>query len=251
MKKLFKGFFMSFGMFCAIPLPFHIWDESCVNLVLPFLPVIGGIIGLLWYGYAKLLAYGGIHIMAASALLAMLPFMASGFLHLDGYMDTSDAVLSRRPLEDKLRILKDPHTGSFSVIMLAVLFILQFASAYAVMENTGLFLLLITIPVVSRCCAAISILGLKTMSQSGYANMFKSNTGISHKIFIIIPGIAGIFFSYYFAGAKGLIVSALVITGFSAAMAYAYNELKGVSGDLAGFAITIGEMCGLFAMAIK
>jgi cobalamin synthase len=33
-------------------------------------------------------------------------------------------------------------------------------------------------------------------------------------------------------------------------MAWAYKDLKGVSGDVAGFALVIGELCGLFAMAV-
>ena len=241
---------MSFGMFCAIPLPFHLWDETCVNLVLPFFPVIGGLIGLLWWGVAVVLNLSGIHIMLAAAVVALVPFLATGFLHLDGYMDTSDAVLSSRPIEDKLRILKDPHTGAFAVIMLAVLFVLQFASAFVFVEKGRNYVLLIILPVISRCCSAFSVLCLKPMTQSSYANMFRENTGISHKIFVIIIAIACITLSFFLSGINGLIVVGSVILGFTAAMACAYMNLKGVSGDLAGFALVIGELCGLVALAI-
>jgi adenosylcobinamide-GDP ribazoletransferase len=241
---------MSFGMFCAIPLPFHLWDDTCVNLILPFFPVIGGLIGVLWWGIAVVLDFSGLHIMLAAAIVALFPFLATGFLHLDGYMDTSDAVLSRRPIEDKLRILKDPHTGAFAVIMLAVLFVFQFASAFVFVEEGKNTALLIILPVVSRCCSALSVLCLKPMAQSAYANMFRQNTGMAHTIIIIMTAITGIALSFFFSGINGLIVTVSVILGFTAAMAYAYKDLKGVSGDLAGFALVIGELCGLAALAI-
>jgi len=250
MKRYLKGLYMSFGMFCAVPLPSYSWDDTCVNLVLPCFPLVGGLIGALWWGIARILFLCKIHIILAAAVVALLPFLATGFLHLDGYMDTSDAVLSSRPIEDKLLILKDPHTGAFAVIMLAVLFVLQFAAAFVFVEKGKNIALLIILPVISRCCSALSVLCLKPMEQSAYANMFRKNTGLAHKIFVIIIAFTGIAISFYFSGINGLIVAASVILGFAAAMVCAYTNLKGISGDLAGFALVIGELCGLAALAI-
>jgi len=250
MKRCLKGLYMSFGMFCAIPLPFHIWDDACVDLILPWFPVVGGLIGVLWWGIARILFLSGIHVMLAAAALALVPFLATGFLHLDGYMDTSDALLSRRPIEEKMLILKDPHTGAFAVIMLAVLFTLQFASAFVFVEKGKNIALLIILPVISRCCSALSVLCLKPMAQSTYANMFRKNTGMAHKLFVIIITVTGITLSFFISGIHGLIVAASAILGFTAAAACAYASLKGISGDLAGFALVIGELCGLAAIAI-
>ena len=41
-----------------------------------------------------------------------------------------------------------------------------------------------------------------------------------------------------------------VAAGYSAAMLCAMRSLRGVSGDLAGYALCVGELCGLAAMAI-
>jgi adenosylcobinamide-GDP ribazoletransferase len=250
MKRLFKGFYMSLGMFCGIPLPSLLWDQNCANLVLPCLPLIGGLFGALWWGIAKLSIYSGIHIMPVTALVMLIPSLASGFVHLDGYLDTSGAVLSRRPLEDKLRILKDPYTGSFAVVMFAVLFVLQFAFVYAIIENEKNIILLIIIPILSRCCASLSVLGLKPLAQSAYAIMFKQNTGRAHKAFIVIIAIMAVALSWFFADYYGLIVAASVIAGCIIALAWAYRDLKGISGDIAGFGLVIGELCGLVALAL-
>ena len=250
MKRYLKGLYMSFGMFCSIPQPFKVWDDKSVNLILPCFPFVGCLIGAMWWGIATILVSCGIHIILVSAIVTLIPFLASGFLHLDGYMDTSDAVLSRRSLEDKLRILKDPHTGAFAVIMLAVLFVMQFSIVFIVIETKKNLALLLVIPVISRCCSALSILCLKPMAQSNYANMFRQNSKTAHKIFIIIIAILGITLSFFYARIHGLIVVISSITGFILALAWAYRDLKGVSGDLAGFALVISELCGLAALAI-
>ena len=241
---------MSLGMFCAVPLPSMPWDDKCKNLVLPCLPLVGGFIGAFWWGTAELLALSGAPAVISAALLALIPFVASGFIHLDGYMDTSDAVLSRRTAEEKLRILKDPHAGAFAVIMVAVLFVLQFASAYAAFEKGNYFPLLIVITVVSRCCSAMSILCLKTMPGSGLANMFRQGTGTAQKLFIAVVAALAFALSFLFTGAFGAIPAAATALSYIAAMAYAYKDFKGVSGDLAGFALVIGELCGLFTLAL-
>lgn len=43
--------------------------------------------------------------------MTLLPLIVSGGIHLDGLVDTADALYSRRETEKKLEILKDPHVG--------------------------------------------------------------------------------------------------------------------------------------------
>ena len=241
---------MSLGMFWAVPLPFHIWDDSSVNLMLPFFPLIGVLIGAAWWGIGSLLLLSGIHAVLVSAALMAIPFLLTGFLHLDGYMDTSDAVLSRRPLEDKLRILKDPHTGAFSVIMIGFLFVLQFGAMYAVIDGGKALLLLVFITVASRCCASISLLCMKIMPESGYANMMTQNIHGGHRGFVIVLLLAAAGLAYVFTGLTGLIVVGAVVLGYACALAYARKEFTGVSGDLTGFSLVVGELCGVLALAV-
>lgn len=250
MKRYIKGFYMALGMFQSIPLPVQIWDDECMNLMMPCFPLVGALVGVLWWGLARILIMLELNLMLAAAVITVFPFIITGFLHLDGFMDTSDAMLSRRPLEDKLRILKDPHTGAFAVISVAVLFAMWFSSCYTIIENSDNIILLIFISVVSRCCSAFAILSVKAMPQSGYANMFKANTKISHRVFIVITAAAAIVLSFIFAGVMGIITVSAVILGYAAAMAYSYRQFNGISGDLAGFSMVIGELSGIFAYAV-
>ena len=241
---------MSLGMFCAIPVRYREWDDACANLMLPCFPLVGAIIGALWWGAAEVLLFSGVHAVLAAAALTVFPFLATGFLHLDGYMDTSDAVLSRRSLEERLRILKDPGVGAFAVVMIAVLFLLQFAAAYAAVDGGKCFAALIAVAVLSRCCAAMALLCAKVIPGSGYANAFRQKTGTAHKIWILFLAVLGFAAACLLAGVAGLIAAVCAALGTIAATAYAYRKLEGVSGDVAGYAIALGELCGLIALAV-
>jgi adenosylcobinamide-GDP ribazoletransferase len=241
---------MSFGMFCAIPLPFRAWDDSLKNLMLPCFPLVGVVIGVLWWTIAEILLICGLHTVLTAAIVTIMPFLLTGLLHLDGYMDTNDAILSRRPLEEKLRILKDPHMGAFSAIALVILAIAQFGAVYAIIDGNKDLFGLLCIAVISRCCSAASILRLNAMPQSSYANMFKQNAQNAHTGFVIATAAIITTIACLFTGYRGLIVTACTILGFSCALAYAYREFKGISGDLTGYSLVIGELCGLLALAV-
>ena len=249
MRKFFKAFYMAFSTFCAIPLPRY-WDGSSVEWTMPCFPFVGALIGALWWGTAELLTLIGLHTMPSSAILAFMPFFIAGFIHIDGYMDTSDAILSHRPLEDRLRILKDPHVGSFAVIMIAILFVMQFAVSYAILENGTHLSLLAAIPVVSRCCSSAATLFLKTAPHSGFLKMFTQNAGVPQKSFTVIAFIGAYVAILLIAGHYGMIIAAATTLGYIVSISCAYKCLEGVSGDTVGFANVISELCGAVALAL-
>ena len=48
MKKIITGFFMSWGMFFAVPCPVRLWDENAKLVSVVMIPFIGAAIGALW-----------------------------------------------------------------------------------------------------------------------------------------------------------------------------------------------------------
>ena len=248
--KFIRGFYMALGMFCAIPLPFHIWDEKLTAVMVASFPLVGLLLGAIWWGVGLLLLVPSFPLVMVAAIMTVVPFFTAGFIHLDGYMDTSDARLSYRPLEDKLRILKDPNVGAFAVVMLAVLFLLQFAAMHAIVDSGRFLALLVVISVVSRACSAFSIFTLRHMPVSNYGAMLGQGVGSGSKIFIIAIAAAAIALSFVYAGVHGLIVCAAVILGFAVAIRIVYKDFGGISGDLLGYSLVISEVCGLIALAL-
>ena len=244
MKTYINAFFMCQSMFCAIPAP-QIWDEKARDRMLLFLPVVGLELGVLWFALGclcRLLALPG---LMSAVLLSAFPWFATGFLHLDGFMDVTDAVKSCRSLERRREILKDSHVGSFAVIGIVLLILSQFACFASVSEDADLKIL-IFVPAVSRCCSALAVTGLPAMSTSQYADRQKLK---SH---LLVPGVlvtvlltAG----FLLCGKYGFVLLA-VLAGYGIALRKGYKSLEGMNGDIAGYALTISELCAAAALAI-
>ena len=116
MKRLIHAFWMCQSMFCAIPCPCKTWDEDARYALLWCLPLVGLEIGFIWWISGLLCLFFGLHQLIVGLVLCAVPYFATGFLHLDGFMDVTDAVGSCRDLARRREILKDSHVGSFAVI---------------------------------------------------------------------------------------------------------------------------------------
>lgn len=244
MKTYLHAFAMCQSMFCAIPAP-QVWDEKAKDKMLLFLPVVGLEIGLIWAGLAWLCHLLKLPTMITALILSAYPYLVTGFLHLDGYMDVTDAVKSWRDLQRRREILKDSHVGSFAVIGVVLLVIAQFAVFASVPADSN-FLILIFIPAVSRCCSALAVTGLKPMSTSQYADQHKSKT---HMVVLTIMICVFLVAGFLLCGKYGI---ALIggLMGYGFALYRAYKSLEGMNGDISGYALTIGELCAVAAYAL-
>ena len=244
MKKYLYAFVMCQSMFCAIPAP-QAWDEKAKDKMLLFLPIVGLEIGALWAALAWLCRLLNLPALVAGLVLCAYPFLITGFIHLDGFMDVTDAVKSWRDLERRREILKDSHVGSFAVIGIALLMLAQFAffSSAPAEANS---LILIFIPAVSRCCSPLAVTGLKPMSTSQYADQKKPK---SHIVALSIMLCLFLAAGFLLCGKYGF---ALVgcLAGYGLALLRAYRSLDGMNGDIAGFALTVSELCAVAVYAL-
>ena len=76
-----------------------------------FFPLIGAVIGAIeiaTFALCEILSAG---VLFRTCLLTAVPLLITGGIHMDGYLDVTDARHSYGEREKKLAILKDPHTG--------------------------------------------------------------------------------------------------------------------------------------------
>ncbi len=240
---------MTLSMFSALPAP-NLWDEKSMNLVLPLLPVLGGVLGLIFFVLTEIINLFSLNTMAVSAILTVLYFGLTGFIHLDGYMDVSDAILSRRNFEERLRILKDPHSGAYSVIMVIFLILGMFSCFNGIIEAKKHFIEIIFIMISSRGMSALSLMSFRLISKSGLGHMFKEKSKNAHLIFIILFLLAASFSCFWFLGIKEVII--FFATGIVSLIAtlICRKSFGGVSGDTSGFSIVLSEMAGVLLMII-
>ena len=244
MKIYLHAFAMCQSMFCSIPAP-QIWDEKAKDKMLLFLPIVGLEIGAIWAGLAWLCRLLNLPSMITALVLSAYPYIVTGFLHLDGYMDVTDAVKSWRDLERRREILKDSHVGSFAVIGIVLLLLAPFAF-FASAPADADFLILIVVPAVSRCCSALAVTGLKPMSTSQYADQKKPK---SHMVVLTVMLVAFLAAGFLLCGKYGFaLIGSLV--GYGLALRRAYKSLEGMNGDISGYALTIGELCAVAVYAL-
>lgn len=264
--KAVTGFFMAWGNFCAIPCPCKKWDEKARAHMLVMFPVIGLIMGILWYGLFLLIRVANIPAPLAAALLTAYPFAISGFIHLDGFMDCNDAILSRRPLEERRRILKDSHVGAFAVITAILLFLLFYASMRSVLdrENPHIMWSLILIPVLSRAMSARAVITHRPLPASQYEATFAAACPRRFKwaVSMIWIAAAALLIGGGFLetmldpqGGPALVRTFAVLAAaeFCASIvsgAYARRQLGGMSGDIAGFALVWSELAAVLSLAV-
>ena len=241
MRDWVYGFFMAWGMFLAIPCPKKIWSETARRKMLACLPLVGVVVGAVWALCAWLTWYLP-HPLGA-ALCAAAPWLVTGFLHLDGFMDVCDAVLSRRDLPRRQEILKDSHCGAFAVISMVLLALSQWSFAMA-REELPLLPLLV-IPAASRACAALAVLTLRPMTTSQYAAMTGRKT--PYVVFAALVMAAAIIVPLALWGSFAPLAAAV---GYWLAVWYADRQLGGMSGDVSGFALTLGELWGLAVLTL-
>lgn len=126
---MFTAFFEAVRFLTLIPLPFMPPMtgedyEQTVARAMAWFPAVGALIGLLACGVGWLAdALWGDFARAVTVVIA-LAVITSG-LHLDGLSDTFDAVMSWRPRERKLEIMKDSRIGAMGALALTAAILLK------------------------------------------------------------------------------------------------------------------------------
>lgn len=241
---LWKTFWMTLSLFTICPCPQR-WEEKATPCIMPAFPLAGILTGLVWFFLARLCQ--GLPLLLGAFLLALWPWFFSGLMHLDGFMDVSDALLSRRDQPEMLRILKDPHTGAFSVISVILLILLQLICCHTLLAQGRAPLPLLAVPVLSRSLAGLLIVGLEPLASSGYAKMLHAGPQRPRLLVLGLFGAACCVFLILCRALPALLAQTLV---FAAAALMARSKLGGVNGDVAGFSLVLSELAGLLALAL-
>lgn len=237
-----KALGMCQSMFCAIPCFWHGWDENARGRMLLCLPFVGLEIGLLWWGAGLLSRF--LPPSIGGAVLAFFPWLATGFLHLDGFLDVVDAVRSCRNLERRREILKDSHVGAFAVIGCMLLGISQYAVCTGM--GTAPLGILMWIPAVSRCCSVLAVNGLPPMQTSQYAGQTHGRGELVFPavVLALLLGTCAIWFRLW----------ALVLLGevlvYALSLRRGYRGLEGMNGDISGYCITLSELAACAFLAV-
>jgi adenosylcobinamide-GDP ribazoletransferase len=109
---------LAFGFLTALPVsqPLEPGDAGAFGRSFAWYPLVGGVVGVLLIGGERLLDLGGLESGVRAWLLLLAWVALTGGLHLDGLMDSCDALLAAVSVERRLEILKDVHAGAFGIL---------------------------------------------------------------------------------------------------------------------------------------
>lgn len=146
-----RGLILAFQFLTRLPTPQLIdFRQEELSTSAIWFPLVGIVIGLLLVGAAQL----GLSANAwMAALLIVLVWVGvTGALHLDGAADLADALgASHRDSDRFLSVLKDPHIGTFGVVILISLLLTKLVTTAWMVQSPDISLwALLLIPAWTR-----------------------------------------------------------------------------------------------------
>lgn len=252
----FKSLIVAFSMYSAIPMPHMKLEEKDMQYSMGFFPLAGLVIGACFYGIHFAAAVFGVSKAAEMLVLAIVPLLVTGGIHVDGYMDTMDALHSYGSREKKLEILKDSHIGAFAVIMLAA-----YAGGYLAALAQIIFgenewtskqiQLLCAVFYLSRIFSAFAAVNLKGARADGMLHTFASTASkstVNGMLAVQLAVLGGWLVWLDLAAAAGMFLTQILV--FLYYRYKAYREFGGVTGDLAGYFLCLSELWMMVFLAV-
>jgi adenosylcobinamide-GDP ribazoletransferase len=223
----------AFAYFTIFP-SFDRYRAAPVAAAFSYLPAIGIIIGAVC-GYA---AYGlallGWQPLAIAAAFA-LPIVLTGALHVDGFLDSCDALFASVDPEKRLQIMKDPTHGTFAIAYFAVLIAIWIA-VLAMVPAFAYPLVLAFAGGTARWAAGLNVLRYSYAGSDGFSIVALAVNGSI---------LAALTFAI---GHWAWIALVLVALGSLAAGRWAAGRLnQKLTGDVYGALIVVGEVATLTA----
>ena len=232
---------IAFSTYSRIPAPQVEWTDENRKYAMCFFPLIGLVIGLALWGWLALcdkLAFGPV---LRGAVGALIPLLITGGIHMDGFMDASDALASWQSRERKLEIMKDSHTGAFAVIGCAGYLLLQAGVLSEAKGGAGL--MLAAAFVISRAMSAFALASFKSARPQGMLD------GFARAAQVRMVGLSGCIYGLIclclwliLGGWLGLCCACAAAVCLLCYRRMAYKQFGGVTGDLAGWFVQVTEL---------
>lgn len=223
------------------PIPY---EEQTFGKASAYFPVVGLLIG----GITSLVAIALSQVLSAqvvAAMIVVLQFVLTGGMHLDGYMDTVDGLLSGRERERKLEIMKDSRVGAFGVVGTIMLVLLKYTMITDI--PIAWWFVFILMGVVSRWAMVYSFFYFPYGRKQGLGRAYHDYTGVTQ---LAIATGGTLVLAWLSWQVRGLVIVAVVglITHF---IGYRVTKsIGGLTGDVYGFISEVSEVVVLFAVLL-
>jgi adenosylcobinamide-GDP ribazoletransferase len=210
-------------------------------------PAVGLVLGLFLFLVRYALAAPGVPDQTAVILtVTVLVIVTRGF-HLDGLADTMDALLSHRSREDKLRIMKDPHQGTFGVLAILLDVLLKISLLATLLPTPSIAWALVLFPVWGRYAATVASARCSYARAEGGLGKYMVDGAGFREFFIASVFTAAL---SAFAG-WAFLLTAIFTLVWGLFLSFVWNRtLGGMTGDLLGATVELTEIASLFFLVM-
>ncbi len=239
-----KPLFLALQFLTRLPVPAQPAPEARDwGRAVLFFPFAGLLLGALLAGIQFLL--GGTAPLLQGALLTAAWVALTGGLHLDGLADCADAWVGGHGDRQKtLAIMKDPASGPMGVAAVVVALLLKFAALTSLVASGALCALLLA-PLLGRGLLPALLLAAPYARPGGLGEaMAQALPRQAAAVLVLAVAAAALALGEWRAVLAG---GAVFVLLRRAALA----RLGGVTGDVLGAAVELGEMAVLVALAVR
>ncbi|MBU1420510.1 MAG: adenosylcobinamide-GDP ribazoletransferase [Proteobacteria bacterium] len=214
-------------------------DGRFFQASLVWFPLVGLLIGTM--AAAVIFLSGSLLPPSLVAVLAIV-FLAgiSGCLHLDGLADSGDGLLSARPREQALDIMRDSRSGAMGVIVLIFVLLGKFA-ALSAMPINSMVMAVFFIPLAGRTAI------LLTMAVLPYARTGEGLGRLFYSADSRMLGLATLFFyavvALFFSWKIAFLLLLAILATVALFSFWCFRKIGGATGD------TLGAVCELTELA--
>ena len=239
--SIINSFFIALSMYSRIPVPRVDWEKENMRYAMCFFPMIGVVIGAVMYLAGWLLDKTSVGGLFRGVVFTLIPIIITGGIHMDGFMDTMDALGSWGDREKKLEILKDSHAGAFAILGMGC-YLIWSVAVWSELPAEVLRVCGVSF-VLSRALSGFSVVTFPAARNSGLLKTFQD--GAQKKVVRITMCL-------YVAAAVIMmaVMNARAMTGAVTGVMIAFlyyivvsrKQFGGVTGDLAGFFLETAEL---------
>ena len=89
---ILQSLIIALSMYSKLPMPRITWTTKNTKHVMCFFPVVGILTGICVWGVGTHLLEHGCGVLLFSSIMTVLPIAVNGGIHMDGLLDTIDAL---------------------------------------------------------------------------------------------------------------------------------------------------------------
>jgi adenosylcobinamide-GDP ribazoletransferase len=247
MKRVARALALAFACLTILPLRFRdgaVGEAEIADSRYAY-PIVGLVLGLILAALSAILARWSIPPLLTAFWLTTAGAILTGGLHLDGLADTADGLFLGGGSERRLAAMRDPHLGSFGAIALVLVLVGKFAALASLTGSRRQAALLLALTL-SRTLLLVAAGSAQYARSEGTGRiLIQASTprdAIGASVLALGLGII-------IAGIPGLLAATCLMVLAWILVRLASLRLGGITGDLLGALVELGELAVLMVLS--